>query len=143
MTTPSPTRWSPAAERARHRVGVVVGALAVGGAAAYLYAVSPEQPGRYLPCPSLALTGTWCPGCGGLRSLHALMHGDVGLSLARHPLVLPLLVVLAVWAVRWWSRGRPPLRVDPSGWRFRVTLVAVALFWVARNVPGWDWLSPV
>ena len=111
-------------------------------AAAYLYAVSPEQPGRYLPCPLFVLTGTYCPGCGGLRSTHALLHGDLTLSLERNPLVLPLLILLIVWAVVWWRRGRPAPSVNAAGWRFRVVLAGLAVFWVARNIPGWDWLSP-
>lgn len=118
------------------------GVAASVAAAAYLYAVSPEVPGRYVACPTYTLTGTYCPGCGGLRSLHALMHGDVGLSLQRNPAVLPLLVVLVVVGAVWLRRGRPALRIDTSGRRFRLAMLAVAAFWVARNVPGWTWLSP-
>lgn len=127
--------------QAGRRAVVVWGALGAASAA-YLYAVPPEQPGHYPPCPSLFLTGWWCPGCGGLRSLHALLHGDLALSLARHPLVAPGLVVLALWALWWVRRGRPALRVDPSGWPFRLVLVALAAFWVVRNLPGFEWLSP-
>ncbi len=116
-------------------------ALSAAGTA-YLFAVTPETSGRYLPCPLYTLTGTYCPGCGGLRSVHALMHGDLALSLQRNPAVLPLLILLAVAAVFWVRRGRPPVRIDTSGWRFRLTLVLIGAFWVARNVPGWTWLSP-
>ncbi|MEI2764627.1 MAG: DUF2752 domain-containing protein [Dermatophilaceae bacterium] len=129
-------------ELARRPVTWWGGVAASVGAAAYVYAVSPEIPGRYLACPTYTLTGTYCPGCGGLRSVHALLHGDLALSLQRNPAVLPLLVLLAVAAAGWLRRGRPPVRLHPSGWRFRLTLVAVAAFWVARNVPGWTWLSP-
>lgn len=107
-----------------------------------MWALDPNQSLGYLPCPTYVLTGTYCPGCGGLRSLHALLHGDVATSLERHPLVVPGVLLLAVLAVLWARRGRPPLRVDPSGWRFRAVLVAVAAFWALRNVPGWTWLSP-
>ncbi len=124
----SPRRWS----------ALAASLSAVG----YVYAVSPEIPGRYLPCPSFILTGTYCPGCGGLRSAHALMHGDLVLSLQRNPLVLPLLIVLVVGGVVWWRRGRPVLRIDPAGWRFRLTMVGIALFWIARNLPGLEWLAP-
>ncbi|MGB8382066.1 MAG: DUF2752 domain-containing protein [Dermatophilaceae bacterium] len=121
--------------------GWTTAALAAA-ATAYVWAVDPNQPGRYLPCPTYALTGTYCPGCGGLRSMHALLHGDVATSLDRNPAVLPGLVLLAVLGAFWLRRGRPPIRVDPSGWRFRTTLALVGLFWVLRNVPGWTWLSP-
>lgn len=121
------------------RAAWAAGALA---GTAYLYLVDPNQPGHYLPCPTYALTGTYCPGCGGLRSAHALLHGDVAASLGYNPAVLPLLAFLVVWGVRWWQRGRPRVSLTTSGWRFRLVLALVGVFWVARNVPGWDWLSP-
>lgn len=119
--------------------------LAAGVAAgtAYVYLVDPSQSGRYLPCPFLTLTGAYCPGCGGLRSLHALLHGDLAESLARHPFVAPGLLLAAVLLVLWWVRGRPRLRVNSSGWGMRLALAFLAAFWVLRNLPGWDWLSPV
>ncbi len=137
---PTPEGVRAAHPRARRRV--VLGWSAVGAATAYLYAVDPTSPGHYPICPTWLLTGTYCPGCGGLRAAHALLHGDVPASLGYNPALLPVLVLLAAWAVVWWRRGRPPVRVDASGWRFRVGLALVAVFWVARNVPGWDWLSP-
>jgi hypothetical protein len=120
-------------------VAALAGAVA---GTAYLYAVDPNQPGHYLPCPTYALTGTYCPGCGGLRAAHALLHGDLVASLGRNPLVLPLAIALAVWSLRWWRRGRTPVRVDTSGWRFRLVMAGILVFWAARNVPGWTWLSP-
>ncbi len=135
MTLSSATLRRP---RGRRLSWAALGALG----AAYLYAVDPSVPGRYPPCASLTLTHFYCPGCGGLRAAHALLHGDVALSLERNPLVLPLVLLLVGWAVRWWRRGRPTPTVDPAGWRFRVVLAGLAVFWVARNLPGWDWLSP-
>jgi len=78
-----------------------------------------------------------------LRSLHALLHGDLIESLARHPLVAPGALCLILAVLLWWVRGRPRLRVKPSGWAMRLVLGLVAAFWVLRNLPGWDWLSPV
>ena len=120
-------------------------ALGVGGlraATAYVYAVDPSQPGRFLPCPILATTGFFCPGCGGLRSAHALLHGDVLGSLGFNPLVLVSIVVGFAGLLAWHLRGRPPLRMDPSGWAFRSIIVGLVAFTVLRNIPGWAWLSP-
>ncbi len=74
--------------------------------------------------------------------MHALLHGDVATSLDRNPAVLPVLALLAVLGVVWLRRGRPPIRVNPSGWRFRLILVLVGCYWVLRNLPGWTLLSP-
>ena len=50
---------------------------ALGVTAMLLCLRSPHQPGHYPPCPVAALTGLHCPGCGTLRGLHALLHGDL------------------------------------------------------------------
>jgi hypothetical protein len=55
----------------------------------------------------------------------------------------PGLLLAAVLLVLWWVRGRPRLRVNSSGWGMRLALAFLAAFWVLRNLPGWDWLSPV
>src|ERR1044072_4339455 len=49
---------------------------AVAGAFAYVGTVDPNQPGHYPVCPLYQITGLYCPGCGGLRSAHAFIHGD-------------------------------------------------------------------
>ena len=51
----------------------------------------------HLPCLFKSLTGIPCPGCGTVRSLQLLVHGDVVGSLLTNPLglLLTLLVVAA------------------------------------------------
>ncbi|MGV1009996.1 MAG: DUF2752 domain-containing protein [Dermatophilaceae bacterium] len=139
----APTVATARSERLRALLGARWTTAALAAVAtAYVWAVDPNQPGHYLPCPTYLLTGTYCPGCGGLRSMHALLHGDLATSLERNPAVAPGVVLLAVLGVLWIRRGRPPIRVDPSGWRLRLVLLLVGVFWVLRNVPGWTWLSP-
>ncbi|WP_099466766.1 DUF2752 domain-containing protein [Konateibacter massiliensis] len=41
-----------------------------------------------LPCPIYTLTGIYCPGCGGTRSVHALLHGSFLSSFRYNPIVL-------------------------------------------------------
>jgi Protein of unknown function (DUF2752) len=80
---------SPGAKRV---AAVAGGTLALGGAVALVGALDPNAPGHFPTCPVLALTGWWCPFCGGLRAVHALVHGDPATAVARNPLV-PLFVV--------------------------------------------------
>ena len=40
-----------------------------------LYNFNPTETNIYPRCPSKALTGYDCPGCGSLRGMHALIHG--------------------------------------------------------------------
>jgi hypothetical protein len=119
-------------------------ALAVMAGAAVLGVVSPELPGHYPPCPFQAVTGLFCPGCGGLRAVHALVHGDVVTAVQRNVLVVVLLpcVVLA-WVA--WIRRRlhDPMAVwYPSAAASRALLVALVGFGVLRNLPGFAFLAP-
>ncbi|MCX4401365.1 DUF2752 domain-containing protein [Streptomyces sp. NPDC059837] len=139
------TRPRPVERFVPRRLVVPVGALAaVAGAFAFVGAVDPNQPGHYPVCPLLRYTGVYCPGCGGLRSAHALVHGDLATALTDNALAVVgyfvLAVVWTVWAVRS-ARGRP-LRIDLGPvhlWSAGVLLLA---FTVVRNLPFGGWLHP-
>ncbi|MGF1646980.1 MAG: DUF2752 domain-containing protein [Kineosporiaceae bacterium] len=122
--------------------GLVAGAVA--GGLALVHAVDPYRPGSYPVCPSLALTGAYCPGCGTLRMLHSLTEGDLAGALAMNPLGLLLVPVLSAgWL--WWTwravrghRGTVPLSAA-AAWVF---LAVMAAYTVARNLPAGAWLAP-
>lgn len=135
---------APSTGRAhRLRAPLALGA-GVAAASAYVAAVDPNQAGHYPVCPFLAVTGLYCPGCGMLRATHDLLHLDLVGAVARNPLAPAVLGgMVVVWLAWVWSRwtGRRitwiPARATP--W---VIGAAVIVFTVARNVPGWAWLSP-
>ncbi|XVX19701.1 DUF2752 domain-containing protein [Actinomycetota bacterium] len=115
---------------------------AVGVAAfAAVSATDPNTPGHLPACPFLTLTGLYCPGCGFTRSTWALGHGDLAGAFARHPLVPLLWLGAAALVVRALLPRRPVARRWPQ-WTGPAIGVAVLLFTIARNVPGWSWLSP-
>ncbi len=124
-------------DRAR-RLRAPLVAVGVTAAATALVAVrSPYEPGAYGYCPIRALTGLWCPGCGGLRAVHDLAHLDLAGAWAMNPLVVlavPVVVLLwARWAARSW-RGRPSPTTGVVG---SVALAVVLVtFMVLRNVPA-------
>jgi hypothetical protein len=110
---------------------------------AYVSQVDPNQAGHYPTCPFLWITGWYCPGCGSLRAVHALTHLDVGTALARNPLTVAFVGVLAAMWVAWLQRsvtGRAR-RVAPA-WVLWTLLGVVCVFWVVRNLPGMQWLAP-
>jgi hypothetical protein len=112
-----------------------LGVLAVG---------NPEQPGHYPVCPFHAMTGLWCPGCGSLRALHALTHGDLATAVQRNVLAVAVLPFLVGAWVAWFGRalGRPrTTRVAPPAALWGLLGLIVA-FGVARNLPGGAWLAP-
>ncbi|MGW0330668.1 DUF2752 domain-containing protein [Streptomyces sp. NPDC003011] len=127
------------------RLAVPAGVLAaVGGAFAYVGTVDPNQPGHYPVCPLLRLTGLYCPGCGGLRSAHAVVHGDVLTALQDNAAAvvgyLGFAVLWTVWVVHA-VRGRP-LRIDPSPVLLWTLGVSLLVFTVVRNLPVGGWLRP-
>ncbi|MCX5334846.1 MULTISPECIES: DUF2752 domain-containing protein [unclassified Streptomyces] len=137
-------RVTPYAARAG-RLAVPAGILAaVAGAFAYVAAVDPNEPGHYPVCPLLRYTGLYCPGCGGLRSAHAFIHGDFLTALqANAPAVLGYLgfaVLWTVWVVRA-ARGRP-LRLDLGPVHLWAVGASLLVFTVVRNLPFGGWLHP-
>lgn len=129
--------------RSRAVLPLVTGAAALAGAA-LLSVRSPHVGGSYGICPSLAVLGVWCPGCGGLRAVHELTGGDVAAAFELNPLaVLALPVVAGLWLL--WLLGslglrRPPTISPRLGWPILVVLLGYA---VARNVPALTpWLAP-
>ncbi|MFD8568380.1 DUF2752 domain-containing protein [Streptomyces sp. NPDC059639] len=144
-TAPARTRDHPGLLR---RTAVPLGMLAgVAAAFAYVGTVDPNQPGHYPACPLLQIAGIYCPGCGGLRSAHAIAHGDVTAALGDNALAVVGYVLFAVgWSV-WAVRAARGLRGAPFGLRPGRThlwaLGAVVLaFTVVRNLPFGGFLHP-
>lgn len=128
-----------------HRLAAPAGVMAAGAAAVATVALlDPYEPGHYPTCPSLLLTGLYCPGCGTLRMLHSLTEGDVAAAADMNPLALLLLPALAAfWAAWAWRRATGRSRGAPlPAWPAWVLLLALAVFTVARNVPVGVWLAP-
>jgi hypothetical protein len=118
--------------------------LATGGgvllATAYIRAVDPNQPGHYPLCPTLALLGIDCPGCGGLRATHALANGDIATALDNNALFVVLVPVLvgvwALWLYRAWTGvtpARTPTRDLVSRAAPMVIIIVAMTFAVVRN----------
>lgn len=122
--------------------------LTIGGLSAATLALhlrDPHEQNSWGLCPSAAL-GFWCPGCGGLRAVNDLTHGEVGAALSSNLLVtllIPVAVVgLAVWFVRRWqghTKPHDPVLVT----RLTVVGVTVAIvFAIVRNLSFGAWLAP-
>ncbi|WP_067275432.1 DUF2752 domain-containing protein [Streptomyces jeddahensis] len=135
----------PSSGAAIQRLLVPGGVLvSVAAAFAYVGVVDPNEPGHYPVCPLLRFTGIYCPGCGGLRSAHAFVHGDFAAAVQDNALAVAGYVLFAVlwvvWAVRA-ARGRP-LRIDPRPAHLWALGVLVLAFTVVRNLPFGGWLHP-
>jgi hypothetical protein len=110
----------------------------------YVRSVDPNQPGHYPTCPFLMLTGWYCPGCGALRTLHALAHLDLQRALSLNVLVTVAAPLLVLWWVRWAYRGWAgvPRRWLAPAWTLWTLLAVVVAFGVLRNLPWFAVLAP-
>ena len=124
----------------RRLAGPVGTAVVAVGACSYLAVVNPNETGHYPVCPSRALFGIDCPGCGGMRGMYCLMHGDVAGALNHNLLLLAIIpVVLALWTL-WLVRAirgvYPPVTAGQDRVRNRLLiggLVVMLAFGVIRN----------
>ena len=112
--------------------------LVMAAFGAVVYVLKPGESGWLPPCPFHYLTGLYCPGCGTLRGLHALMHGSFAGAWRCNPLMvlcLPLLVYAVASQVSVAVRGRSirELSIPPlASWLAVAVILGYA---VARNVP--------
>ncbi|QFU92790.1 DUF2752 domain-containing protein [Amycolatopsis sp. YIM 10] len=127
------------AERAR-ALGPPAAVVAAGAAGCVAVLLGdPTTPGGFLPvCPTHSLLGIACPGCGGLRMMYSLLHGDLLGALHYNALSL-VIVLLSVWSIVAWAVGRWRGRWVNSWlhWRWTPLVFGVAftVWFVVRNLP--------
>ena len=112
----------------------VVGVLGI----AVIYTIDPRNLGSYPICPFLGLIGYHCPGCGTLRALHQLCHGDIVSALGYNPFTissLPFTVFSYVSGITKAFRLPTLPAVFISHQWIWALLVGLVAFWVLRNVP--------
>ena len=114
--------------------------IAVTGMCVFIFFNEPTQFSLFPPCMLHEMTGLHCPGCGGTRAMHALLHGRIAESFAKNPLLFVALPPLGLfWAG--WIMGRPVSKRLSSfcdTHRNRISigiLIAVVAFTVLRNLP--------
>ncbi|WP_232247742.1 DUF2752 domain-containing protein [Kitasatospora azatica] len=143
MTASSTPAGAPAALRRLVRPLTALAATAVP--TLFVATVDPNSPGHYPTCPFLQATGWWCPGCGGLRCVHALTRGELDQAMHDNLLAVVLFGVLGVLWVRWaWAAltgGRPP-RVEMGRGRLVGLVLVLLVFTVLRNLPAGAGLAP-
>ena len=123
----------------QRRPMLILTAVALLAAALVLFFFDPAQGGFYPRCQFHKLTGLNCPGCGSLRSLHHLTHGEFRAAFQSNPLLMMLLPWLAFLA----AAVSTPLgtllsypmisRIDPSLLGALLSISAGALIYVGAT----------
>ncbi len=102
--------------------------------------------GEGLLCLFYELTGLYCPGCGSGRAVIALLHGHVLEALSHNALFLipgvPCGLLLAWEYLRFVFPGLGLKKTELPVWTARLALGMTAVFWLLRNLPGFEVLAP-
>ena len=103
-----------------------------------LFLFDPAQYGFYPRCQFQQMTGLDCPGCGGLRAAHQMLHGHFRAAFALNPLLVVLSPVAGWMLFRevWRLAGGRTLvgSLRHPAWVWALA-VAVVVFGIARNLP--------
>jgi Protein of unknown function (DUF2752) len=140
---PVPPRIKKPASATALLAGVAL-AVVFMGLGAVVFFFNPATCGFYPECQFHELTGLNCPGCGGTRSVYALLHGHWEAALkdnALFVLVLPALALRGAWfGTRKFLRQSVGQFIPPK-YLWGLLIVAV-VFTVLRNLPEFAFLSP-
>jgi hypothetical protein len=144
------TLTAPVAAPAAPRRQRITPPLVLGGGimlvSLALHVHDPHQSGSWGYCPWFLLTGTYCPGCGGLRAVNDLTNGDVaGAASSNLAFMVSIPFFVLLWGrsfVQRWQGVRSPLPRGLVATASVVALVLLVVFTVARNLPSGSWLAP-
>lgn len=102
-----------------------------------LIVFNPASSGIFPPCPFHRLTGLYCPGCGSLRAVHQLLHGNLSMAFRLNPLLILSLILFAFWLIYCGVlavRKRPLPTVTIPSYGIWLILLIIVLFWILRNI---------
>ncbi|MCF7708830.1 MAG: DUF2752 domain-containing protein [Verrucomicrobia bacterium] len=104
-----------------------------------VYVYPPQQNAFYPSCFFNRTTGLYCPGCGTLRALHYVLHGQI-VSAIRSNLMFVILAPLFCWFVVrlvFFNARDDKQGVVFGGNRLFLLILAygVLFFWILRNLP--------
>ncbi len=111
-------------------------ALTILAAALMLYWFDPARTSFYPVCLFHQATGWQCPGCGGLRAVHQLLHGHIAEAFRLNALFVLSLPLLG-WAVACMARARlrgEHLSFTPRPRWILTAAVLIVGFGIGRNL---------
>jgi hypothetical protein len=126
-----PYRTARANEALRTPLGI-----AAAAAVALAADVAFDPVHRHVPmCPFHAVTGWWCPLCGGLRAADSLAHLNITTALHDNVLFVAALPFVALWWLDWLIGSRIGRRPRHLAHLLPVAVALAVLFWITRNLP--------
>jgi hypothetical protein len=99
--------------------------------------INPSVSSFFPPCPFHKLTGLYCPGCGSLRALHQLLHGNISKSFNYNPLMilsLPFIIYSFLSYIIEEIIGKSLPKIFIPAFYIWILLVIILLFGILRNI---------
>lgn len=113
---------------------VLLAAMSAG----LLFVYDPSQSRIFPPCPFRQLTGLYCPGCGSLRALHQLFHGNLAVAFSLNMLMvisLPFVLYgLLAQGMRYFFSKKIPTIFIKAHWIWAIFALIIA-YGIVRNIP--------
>jgi hypothetical protein len=123
-------------------VGLVIGSVSAVVVVIILFSFNPAKSSFYPTCQFKAATGLDCPGCGSLRAMHQLLHGNLEAAFQFNALLvasLPIAGWLCVRSILRSVTGRGTgVEIRPA-WLW-TACAAIVVFGILRNL-HLTWLS--
>lgn len=117
---------------------IILAALIIIYGLFVMFRFDPAESEIFPPCPFRKLTGLYCPGCGSLRAVHQILHGNFATAFRLNPLMIIFVCTMALLSIGSRLKGGHTeylkrLSSGPAtGWAVFVVIVA---YWLCRNVP--------
>jgi len=102
-----------------------------------LYLLNPAEYTYYPTCYLYLITGKLCPGCGGMRGMHQLLHGNLWEALKFNLLLAAVVPIGAYYLsseVSILLLNKPFPHLPHSKPVFYVVISLVTVYWILRNV---------
>ena len=126
--------------KTRNILIAISAAMALIAIAAFLWAFNPVETPFSPKCVFKAATGLSCPGCGGQRAAHALLHGRILEAVGYNMVLVAAVPYLAAAAfARWLAKPGMRQRMEALMGKYATAkrlLWAVTGWFVVRNILG-------
>ena len=108
-----------------------------------IYYLLNKKIGIGIPCVFHELTGLYCPGCGITRLLFSLLELNFFQAFRSNPLVFILLILIILSLILKLILKRFNINLTIPNYIYYFLLIIVILFGILRNIPGFEFLTPL
>ena len=108
-----------------------------------IYYLLNKKIGIGIPCVFHELTGLYCPGCGITRLLFSLLELNFYQAFRSNPLVFILLMLSILYLILKLILKRFNINLTIPNYIYYFLLIIVILFGILRNIPGFEFLTPL